>query len=321
MPLLESDYQPPPLFFNGHLQTIFPTLFRSLNGVRFQRERIGTADQDFLDLDWSFVGSKKLGILTHGLGGDAHRSYILGMVKALNGIGWDALAWNGRGLSGEPNRTLRMTHSGATEDLQTVISHVKSKNAYSRITLIGFSLGGNITLKYLGEQGSKIDPLIQRAVAFSVPCHLESCARQLARPFNKIYMARFLRILHDYVRAKMRVLPGQISDEGFEKIKTFKDFDGRYVAPVHGFDSAEDYWTKSSCERVLDNIQIPTLLVNAWNDPFLTEECFPIKHARYHPFLLLETPKSGGHVGFISFNRRGEYWSERRALSFLKQNL
>jgi uncharacterized protein len=320
MPLLESDYRPPFLFSNGHLQTIFPVLFRSLNGVRFERERIETPDRDFLDLDWSRVGSKNLGILTHGLGGDSHRSYILGMVKALNGIGWDAMAWNGRGLSGEPNRTLRMTHSGATEDLRTVISHAKTKGPYSRIALIGFSLGGNITLKYLGEHGSEVDPLIQRAVTFSVPCHLESCARQLAKPSNKIYMTRFLRILRDYIRAKMRVLPGEISDEGFEKIKNFKDFDGRYVAPVHGFASAEDYWTKSSCERVLENIRIPTLLVNARNDPFLTAECFPVETARSHPHFFLESPKSGGHVGFVSFNRKGEYWSERRVLKFLSEN-
>jgi predicted alpha/beta-fold hydrolase len=239
------------------------------------------------------------------------------MVKALNRKGWDAVVWNFRGFSGEANRTLKMTHSGATEDLHTVVSHVTAKQKYRQIALMGFSLGGNLTLKYLGEQGSKVDSRIQKAVAFSVPCHLESSAWQLAKLSNRIYMLGFLFLLKNYIRSKKTRFPVEMSDAEFHRIKNFKDFDERYVAPIHGFKSAEDYWKKSSSAPFLESIRIPTLLINAKNDPFLTKECYPIQKAKKNPHFYLEIPDSGGHVGFVSFNRKDEYWSEERSLEFL----
>jgi predicted alpha/beta-fold hydrolase len=240
------------------------------------------------------------------------------MVKALTKRGWDAVAWNARGCSGEPNRVLRFTHSGATEDLQMVISHVTSTCEYSRIALIGFSLGGNLTLKYLGE-GRELDPRIEAAAVFSVPCDLQSSSIRLARLANRMYMRHFLASLHDKIRAMMKLMPGKIDDRGYEHLRTFKDFDDRYTAPIHGFNDAEDYWRKCSCKPFLRHIQIPTLLVNARNDPFLAEPCYPTEEARENPNLYLEMPASGGHVGFIGCNGDGEYWSETRAVPFLEK--
>jgi len=246
---------------------------------------------------------------------------MLGMVNALAKRGFDAVAWNARGCSGEPNRVLRFTHSGATEDLETVISHVTSHYDYAEIVLIGFSLGGNLTLKYLGERENKLDSRIKAAVAFSVPCDLESGSAQLARPMNRIYMRRFLALLHEKIRALMKVMPGKIDDRGYEQMRTFKDFDDRYTAPIHGFQNAEDYWRRCSCKPFLRSIHRPTLLINARNDPFLAEPCYPVSEAEENSNLYLEMPESGGHVGFLGQNEQGEYWTETRAVEFLNEQL
>jgi predicted alpha/beta-fold hydrolase len=241
------------------------------------------------------------------------------MVRAVNRSGWDVLAWNMRGCSGEPNKKLRFYHSGATEDLNAVIKHVIDRGEHDVIGLVGFSLGGNLTLKYLGERGQKVDPAITRAVACSVPCDLRAGAVQMAKLANRIYMIRFLRMLHEKVKTKMVIMPAKISDRGYRRIKTFKDFDDRYTAPIHGFRDAEDYWSQASSKPYLSNITIPALLVNAENDPFLSKPCYPIKEAAASSSFFLEIPKSGGHVGFISFNKSGEYWFESRVVSFLNE--
>lgn len=316
--VFSTDYSPPHLFSNGHAQTIFPTLFRRVDGIRYRRQRIYTPDGDFLDLDWSCVGSNRLAVVSHGLEGNSRRSYILGMARALNRRNWDVLAWNFRGCSGEPNRTLRFYHSGATEDLHAVVSCAETYGSYYEIALIGFSMGGNMTLKYLGERSTNLGSSIKKAVAVSVPCDLLSGATQMAAPSNAIYMIRFLRSLHQKIKIKMRMTPGQINDAGYSRIKTFKQFDDRYTAPLHGFKDAEDYYRKASCKQFLRHIKIPTLLINAQNDPFLAQPCYPIYEAGENPHLFLEMPKSGGHVGFVDFNPEGEYWSERRALEFIE---
>lgn len=319
MPLLESTYQPPRLFGNGHLQTIYPAFFRKIPGVNYQRERIDTPDGDFLDLDWSRVGEKRLGIISHGLEGNTSRAYVRGMARALNRGGWDALAWNFRGCSGEPNRRLNSYHSGKTEDLDTVVKHVRESGHYSHIALIGFSMGGNITLKYLGERGKAVDSAITCAVAFSVPCDLRASSLQLARPANKLYMARFIRLLHEKVRTKMQLRPGEIDDRDYHRIKNFQDFDDRYTAPLNGFADAEDYWRRASCKPYLNGIKVPALLINAQNDPFLPAACYPEAAANENSDFFLEIPRSGGHVGFVEFNGNGDYWSERRALAFINR--
>jgi predicted alpha/beta-fold hydrolase len=320
MPVIEhSSYFPPFLFGNAHVQTIFPTLFRKVRGIRYDRERIFTPDEDFLDLDWSRIGANRLAIISHGLEGNSERAYVMGMVRAVNRSGWDGLAWNMRGCSGEPNLGIRLYHSGATDDLDVVIQHVVGQRKYNAIALIGFSLGGNLTFKYLGERGEDIDPCLTRAAACSVPCDLRAGSIEMANYRNRIYMKRFTRMLHEKIKAKKRILPGEIDDKDYHLIKTFKDFDDRYTAPIHGFRDAEDYWRQASCKQFLRNITIPSLLVNAKTDPFLPQACYPIEEAEANPNFFLELPESGGHVGFISFNRRGEYWFESRVVEFLRE--
>ncbi|HSA59159.1 MAG TPA: alpha/beta fold hydrolase [bacterium] len=323
MPFLESDYVPPPFFNNGHVQTVFAKVGRIVGGVRYRRERIATPDRDFLDLDWSRAGSrpaKRLAILSHGLEGASSRPYVLGMVRALNRRGWDALAWNLRGCSGELNKLVRSYHSGSTDDLEAVIAHVLKKYRYRGLALIGFSLGGNLTLKYLGEKGAGLDPRVQRAVAFSVPCHLKSTALRLSALPNKLYLALFLASLTSKMRAKRKVLAGRVPPGNLWTVTSFREFDDRFTAPINGFKDAEDYWKRSSCEGFLSGIRIPALVVNARDDPFLTGRSYPREKARESRNLFLEIPESGGHVGFVAFNRLGEYWSETRAASFLESS-
>ncbi len=318
MPVIfESAYRPPLLFSNPHVQTVFPSVLRRVVGVSYRRERIETPDNDFLDLDHSTVGATRLAIVLHGLEGDSARAYVQGLVRAVNRRGWDALALNFRGCGGEMNRKPRFYHSGDTEDLQTVIAHVAAQRTYSEVALVGFSVGGNVVLKYLGEKGETVHPLIKKAVAVSVPCDLASSAVKIGSLENRIYLRRFLRMLHRKIRMKMSLMPGSIDDQGFHRIKDFKDFDDRYTAPLHGFKDAEEYWQRASSKPLLPGIAIPTLLINAADDPFLTPACFPADEAAASARFFLEVPRHGGHVGFVTFNNKGEYWSESRAADFM----
>ena len=319
MPLInKSNYHAPLFLQNGHIQSIYPTLFRKFDTCFYERERIFTPDDDFLDIDWSRTGSNKLAIISHGLEGNSHRNYVVGMVKMLNRNGWDALAWNYRSCSGEMNRRLRFYNSGTIDDLEVVIEHASKIESYKEIVLIGFSMGGNLSLLYLGNKGSRVDSKIGRSVVFSVPCDLKVSTRELAKFKNRIYMGRFLKTLHQKIRTKMKLMPGQINDDNYHLIKNFKDYDDRYTAPLHGFNNAEDYWSKCSSNRFIPEIKIPTLIVNARNDPFIADGCYPVNETSDSKCVYLETPRSGGHVGFMQFKRDKSYWSEERTIEFLK---
>ncbi|MDD5200773.1 MAG: alpha/beta fold hydrolase [Terrimicrobiaceae bacterium] len=320
MPLIEhSSYVAPLWLRSGHAQTIFAGVFRRVPWITRERERIATPDGDFLDLDWNRTHrAARVAIVSHGLEGESRNACVQGMAAALHRAGWDVLAWNFRGCGGEPNRLLRSYHSGATEDLQAVIGHALAGGQYARAALVGFSLGGNLTLKYLGDLGATVDFRVDRAVTFSAPCDLAASSVRLESQANRIYMGRFLRGLRAKIREKMRRFPGELTDAGLDAMRTFREFDGAYTAPLHGFRSAEDYWARASSRPVLDRIAIPTLLVNARNDPFLPAACFPEEAARASAHFHLEAPRGGGHIGFVSFNARNEYWSETRAVAFLE---
>lgn len=309
------SYTHPFFLFNAHLETIFPSQFRNVKLPPYQRERITTPDNDFLDLDWLKQDSQKLAIISHGLEGDTSRPYIKGMAKALYDNGYDTLTWNYRGCSGEMNQALRFYHSGATDDLATVVDHASDKG-YREINLIGFSLGGNLTLKYLGEDRNR--PVLHKAVTFSVPLDLHTSCMKISEPSNWIYSQRFLRSLRKKVIGKSKVMQG-IDITLLKKVKTLQQFDDVFTGPIHGFKDAIDYYTQCSSLRVVSNITLPTLIVNAKNDPFLSPKCFPNDMLKNHPFVSFETPDHGGHVGFTQFNKNGLYWSEERTLEFLSR--
>ena len=303
----------------GHWETIFPHLFRRVKPVPYTRERIDTDDGDFLDLDWSGTGqSKKLVVFSHGLEGSSRAKYIQGMLPQFLERKYDGLAWNCRTCGGEMNRTNRFYHSGASYDLATVLNHVFTKRAYDQIFLVGFSMGGNITLRYLGEAGDKADPRIKKAVVFSVPLDLKSSTDRMTDFMGRIYTRKFVRTLNKKLLLKKSELEKiGVDIRGAHRIWDFKTWDGRFTAPLHGYASADDYYAQCSSRPVLKNIHVPTLIVNAKNDPFLGQDCFPFQELKNHPFVQLQAPERGGHVGF---QQGSEYISERIALDFIEKD-
>ncbi len=309
-----TPYSPPFPLFTAHLETIYPALLRKVTTQRYQRERINTPDDDFLDLDWLKKNSSRLVIISHGLEGNTYRAYVRGMAKAFFDNGFDVLAWNYRGCSEEMNRQTRFYHSGATDDLDVVVQHAIRN--YQELYLIGFSLGGNLTLKYLGERGPGVHSYIKKAVTFSVPMDLHSGCLKISQPGNWLYSRRFLKSLKKKVRQKAHHRP-EIDYKGIDRIDSLMSFDDRFTAPMHGFRDAMHYYRESSSARFVNGITLPTLIVNAKNDPFLGPECYPANQLKDHPQVILEIPDHGGHVGFALFNKNGLYWSELRALEFI----
>lgn len=312
-----SDYKYPWFLPNGHFQTIWPSLFRKVPKPAYQRERIATKDNDFLDLDWLQAGCKRLVIISHGLEGDSGRHYVVGMANAFHGHGWDVLAWNFRGCSGEINRQPRFTHNGATDDLHAVVSHVLEEHYYENIALVGFSMGGNLSLVYLGKDSARVPEQIRATVCFSVPCDLAAASERLAEKENVLYMKRFMLMMGDKVRQQARNYPELFPVDGYRQLKTFHDFDNRYTAPLHGFKDAFHYWQECSSLRYLDNIRVPAWIVNACNDPFLAPTCFPQASDHDNSLIKLVTPEHGGHCGFVTNQKNFLYWSEEVALSLL----
>lgn len=305
------EYKRPRILFNRHLETIYPALFRKVPPITSTHERIITPDDDFLDLYWTFRERGQLVVISHGLEGNVTRPYMVGMARAFHLAGYDVLTWNYRGCGDELNRTLRFYHSGATDDLHVVLRHAVAKG-YRRINLVGISLGGNITLKYLGEKRQDRVP-VEKAVAFSVPMDLHSSCRKISMTENTVYAQRFLRSLKSKILRKSKVMRG-LDPSHLSHIRTLIEFDDRYTAPLHGFESALHYYESCSSARFLDNIRTPTLIVNARNDPFLSAECYPSIN---NPWLTFETPVQGGHAGFTQFSKNGLYWSEERAVRFI----
>ncbi len=314
MPVIESDYRPPWPLRHGHAQTILPALLRRVRGIEYRRERLELPDSDFLDLDWLAPGHARVAVLAHGLEGSSSAHYVTGMARAFNCAGWDVVAMNFRGCSGEPNRLAHSYHAGASDDVRLVLEHAM-RRGYERAGLVGFSLGGNMVLKLMGEFGSAAPRWLAGAVGISVPCHLESACDAMARRTNRPYMIRFLRCLREKLRAKQARFPVEMDDTGYAALRTFRDFDNRYTAPWNGYRNAVDYWTRCSALGFLSEIRRPTLLLNAQDDPFLSPQCFPSELAGRSEWLHLEAPPHGGHVGFIA---PGKYYSERRAVCFLE---
>lgn len=316
MPIIaHSSYKRPFYLFNKHLETIIPSVFRKVKDVDYQRERIDLVDGDFLDLDWLKGDNSELAIVSHGLEGNSDRHYVKGMAKIFHQNQWDVLAWNCRTCSGEVNRTPRFYHHGATDDLKAVIDYAVSQKKYQRVVLIGISMGGSLTLKYLGENQTFPRELLC-ATVFSVPCNLKSSVVALQKPSNKFYKKRFLKKLEKKIKAKAEIMPDVIVYDGFKNIKGFNDFDNKYTAPLHGFTDAEDFYHKASAENYIGQISLPTLIVNARNDPFLPTACYPVEMARDHDHIYLEIPAHGGHVGF-SLPGEEFNWAEKRSWSFV----
>ena len=322
-----AEFKPAWWLNHAHLQTLYPALLRKTPQPPLLRERLITPDNDFIDIDYCGTGTQPLVILLHGLTGSSQSSYIKGLQRALLQQGFRSATLNFRGCSGEYNRLARCYHSGETEDIHFLYQTLRQREPTTPMAVIGFSLGGNVLLKWLGEQGSQLD--LFAAVAVSVPLVLSACANKLDNGFSKFYRANLLRELKHYVLAKQRHLEKLGATQEADKLKqlgdlstiqSFWQYDDRVVAPLHGFHNVHDYYQRSSSRQFLKAITVPTLLIQSRDDPFMTSDVLP--HAdELSPVVQLEITQGGGHVGFVSglnpFNP--VYWLEQRILTFLRQ--
>jgi len=320
MPIVPSKYLPPQkIFRNADISTLYAALLRKVQGVRQTTERLELSDGDFMDMEWSFAEGKTETciIVLHGLEGHAHRPYVLGTAKIFNENKVDCCAVNYRSCSGEPNRVFSTYHSGRTEDVREVVDYVLDKGYY-KIIIKGFSLGGNLTLKYAGEK-EFLPKEVKAAIAISTPVDLEGCMHQLTSARNVLYATDFLYTLKKKLKYKQQQFPEKITKHDVQKVKSLKAFDDYYTAKANGFKDALDYYRKSSSRQFIPEIEIPTLLINAKNDSFLSETCYPTEEAQKMSNLYFETPDYGGHVGFV--DSHNIYYNEKRAIEFVKEKI
>lgn len=317
MPIIDSAYKKTPfLLFNGHMETIIPSIFRKIEGINYQREKISTPDHDFLNLDWSRVGSDQLLIVSHGLEGDSNRHYAKSLVKLFNTNGIDVLVWNNRSCGGEMNVNPILYHHGASYDLESTIKHALKTHPYREVFLAGISMGGAQTLKYLGEKWTDLPSEIKSAAVYSAPCNLPSSAATLKLKSNSFYKSRFLKKLKRKVADKAIQFPDLIDLDLLNRVQDFDAFDTHFTAKLHGFRDANDFYHQVSADNWMAQIKIPTLIINAQNDPLLGKACYPIKLATQNSALHLEMPKRGGHTGFTIVEEEFTY-AEKRFLEFL----
>ncbi|SDS05990.1 hypothetical protein SAMN05216503_1849 [Polaribacter sp. KT25b] len=322
MPVFSSDFLPTIPFRNGYFNTTFRPLFMK-DKATYTRKRVSTWDHDFFDLDFTFVGSKTIVVLIHGLEGSSNSKYMASNVNHLKNKGIDTVCFNLRGCSGEDNLLLSTYHSGKTEDVDFVVNYLLENYKYKNIIIAGFSLGGNLTLKYIGEKGENISPIIKGAIAVSVPIDIGSAEIEMDKFKNKLYMEMFFKTMKNKILEKSYKFPEyKLDQDKLSKATKFKHLEHLYTVPVFGFKNPEDYWEKASSKQYLSNIKKPTLLINAKDDSFLSRDCYPYEEAENSNFFFFEETKYGGHCGFMtSFKPNENKWLEFRIERFIKENI
>lgn len=317
-----GDFRPHPLLAHPHLQTLFPFFARPLPALAIRRERIELPDGDFVDLGWSGGDASRdapLAVLVHGLTGGFESKYLRGLAQSLVARGWRTAMLQLRGGGDEPNRLPQSYHQGDTADLRHVLRLLRRREQPSALALVGWSLGGNIVLKAMGEEGDAAPA--DFAAAASVPFRLWPCVERLRRGFSQNYQARMLTDLKLRMRKKHARVPAPAGVDlaAAERARDFVEYDEAYTAPINGFHSADDYYRRSECAPFLAQIRRPTLIVHASDDPFMEPSIVPAA-ATLSPDVRLEVTARGGHVGFVASGRLGRpvYWLEQRLAAFLE---
>lgn len=314
---VESGFRAAWWLSSPHLQTVWPTFFRPAPNVAVRRERLELDDGDFIDLDSTNRREGPRLLVLHGLEGCSGSHYVRGLLAAMHARGWRATAMHFRGCSGEPNRLSRTYHSGETGDLSRVVRELRRREPRTPLCLAGYSLGGNVVLKWLGEEGPQAE--VDAAVAVSVPFLLDVAAARLTRGVSRVYQWYLLRLLRRRVVEKFRRwerAPVDVSKH--RSWRSMSAFDDAVTAPLHGFRDAGDYYRRASARRFLGTIERPTLILHARDDPFMSEAVIP-SAAELSESTTLELSDAGGHVGFIGGSSPAEahYWLERRIPEFL----
>ncbi|ASQ46874.1 hydrolase [Legionella clemsonensis] len=320
--IIDSNFKPAWWLANPHAQTLFPTLTRRIQAPVDRNERIELPDGDFIDLAWAVNGlpaDAPVVVLLHGLGGSIESAYVAGLMYALNRGGWRAVLMHFRGASKEPNRLPRAYHSGDTGDLNFFLQLLAKREPHTKKAAVGVSLGGNVLLKWLGENGPQ--KILEVAVAVSVPFQLRLVANKICQGFSRIYQSYLLRRLKAVFTQKITSLENNLPEplKNIERWQCFWTFDEYVTAPLHGFPNVHTYYREASSRNYLQGIATPTLIIHALDDPFMTPEVIPSEN-ELSQHIILELSDTGGHVGFITGNIPGVpvYWLEQRIPAFLK---
>lgn len=318
--IVSSRFQPAWWLRNRHLQTIVPNTFRRLPDQEIRRERVELPDGDFVDADWTTGSRGPIVILLHGLEGSRESRYAAWMMKRLGDAGYRGVLLHFRGCSGEPNRQANGYHSGHTADFDYFLRSIRAREPETPLAAIGYSLGGNALLKWLGENAG--ERILRTAVAVSVPFRLDLCAEAINRGVSRIYQKHLIGRMLKSARRKLALIRAAGHDPSLDGIRTFRDFDEALTAPLHGFASADDYYARCSSARFLKRITTRTLILHAGDDPFMTPAIVPVE-GELSPAVTLELSEAGGHVGFVSgrWPWRPVYWLEKRILSHLRGSL
>lgn len=316
MPIVEnSKYKPPKIWYkNPHLTTIYVSRFLKTDLPNYERERLELADGDFIDVDYLIQSPTKAIILCHGLEGMSTSTYNNKSANYFRDQGFSVFAWNNRSCSGEMNRLLKLYHHAVVEDLEAVIQSVIAKG-FEEIYLLGFSMGAAHILNYLGR--CEVDSKIKGSVAVSAPIQLKDSSETLKRGFNRIYLKNFTYKIAKKLAIKREQFPDALDWGKLERIKSFDEIDEYFTAPTGGFIDREDYYKKASPAYSLDGIKHPVLILNALDDPFLGDGCYPIDFAKRNPYVFLELTKNGGHCAYPSHISKQSY-SEIRAFEFFQ---
>jgi len=315
-----SAYRAPIWLRGGHAQTIYPLTLRGITPP-YRRERWETPDGDFIDVDYLATPEEAgapLLVLFHGLEGGSRSHYARAMMRALARQGWGGAIPHFRGCSGEPNRLARAYHSGDSAEIDWLLRRFRSHFPQRAIFAVGVSLGGNALLKWLGEQEHDARDVVQGAAAVCAPLDLTASGHALQRGFNRVYAKNFLLSLKPHALAKLARYPDLFERQRVTQARTLYDFDDAYTAPVHGFRDAADYWRRASAKPLLGGVRVPTLVLNAQNDPFLPAHVLP-RTADVSPAVRLEFPPEGGHVGFVAGTFPGHLdWLPERLLMYFR---
>ena len=315
-----EGFRPPWWLRSAHLQTIYAPLFRRGPRLSLRRERIELRDGDFVDLDWTPGHGGPVVLVLHGLEGSSDSPYARGILNVADASGWRGAVLHFRGCSGEPNRLDRSYHSGDTGDLADVVAVLQARDDVSDIVAVGYSLGGNVLLKWLGERGGE-SPLAA-AVAVSAPYTLSLAADRLADGLSRVYQGRLIREMCAKLRRKFTDRDAPIDLDAAYGSRDFWEFDDRVTAPLHGFEDVHDYYTRSSSRQYLHGIRIPTLILHALDDPFMTPDVVPSPD-ELSASTELEVSDHGGHVGFVhgTLPWRPRYWLEERIPAFFNRHI
>lgn len=310
-------YSAPPWLPNGHLQTIYPAICIAKPPVAYRRQRWGTPDGDFVDIDFvDGPADRPFVVLFHGLEGSSDSHYARALMAQVAARGWSGAVPHFRSCSGEPNRAPRFYHSGDTRELDWIIRRLNTEMRHaSRFYATGVSLGGNVLLRWLGESQHQAE-IIDAACAVSAPLDLAQNGAALAHGINRLYMRMFLKTMKSKCLQKLQQFPGLFDREKMLQARTLYDFDNIVTAPLHGYRDTDDYWNRASARHVLGDITLPTLVLNARNDPFLPARHLPQQAAAA---VVLDYPEQGGHIGFAAGALPGNLdWLPQRMLGFLE---